>query len=550
MEKNILLSAIMMASLTLTGCFDDNNSSSDRSSKSVEVNNPDLNGGKILIYKTDGTYIDAANVGNLPDMVKFVDANTLIVANEGEPSDDYRFDPNGSISVIELNSDNKVQDVTTNYFTEVTLTGDVRIKPNSTKDVDLEPEYIAVSEDGKKAWVSLQENNAVAFYNLETKKIESVKGLGKVELSQVAMDIMDDGEATPIQSNFDNIFALRMPDTMVSYHVSGKDYFVTANEGDDREYAAYEDYVKASDLEDENEESLLSQELQGLLETKGKKLRVLEDLGKNSAGIYDELYMAGTRSFTIFSSDGEVVFDSAAQFESELANNGYANYFNTRVDDIKTDDEDFADDMDGKVEGTDYEVINGTAYFWEGVDARSLKKGVEPEALAVHKIGEKVFAYIGLEKQGGLFVYDVTSPADSKMVEYFNDIDYSKLPSEAGDLAPEGMVAFEQDGKHYLAVAHELSSTLAIFELAENGTVNKLTSVKLGSFDEGAAEIVDYSPEDKKLFVTNAEEKRVDIVDVSTPAQATRTGYVDFSTYADDLQSVSVKGGLLAIAVK
>lgn len=548
MEKNALLSAIVMASLTLTGCFDSDDDSSNDSRQasicntgdiaSLAKSNVDINGGKVLIYKTDGTYIDAANVGDLPDMVKFVDNSTLVVANEGEPEDDYSSDPEGSISIIKLDAENKVHNVTTLGFEDVELEGEVRIKPNSTKEKDIEPEYVAVSESCETAWVSLQENNAVAIVDLQEKEITSVKGLGKVDVSKVEMDITADDSAAPVLDNPENIFALRMPDTMVAYNVGGQDFFIAANEGDDREYDEWVDYEKAKKLDID-----LSAELEAAVVTPDagmESLRVLNDLGLNQAGDqYDELYIAGTRSFTIFDANGSVVFDSGSDFEKEIAQN-YAANFNTRVD----DSDDF-DDVTGP-----YDKIDDDYYFWEGVDARSLKKGVEPEALAVHKIGDKVFAYIGLEKQGGFFVYDVTTPADSKQVEYFNDIDYTKKPSEAGDLAPEGMVAFAQDDKNYLAVAHELSSTLAIFELADNGTVTKLTSVKLGSFDEGAAEIVDYSVQDKKLFVTNAETKKVDIVDVATPAQAEKVGSVDFSEYADDLQSVSVKNGLLAIAVK
>lgn len=547
MEKNALLSAIMMASLTLTGCFDDddNNGDSRQASlcnsvdvASLEKSNQDINGGKILIYKTDGTYIDAANVGDLPDMVKFVDNSTLVVANEGEPADDYSTDPEGSISIVKLDADNKVHNVTTLGFKDLELEGDVRIKPDTAQEKDLEPEYVAVSESCETAWVSLQENNAVAIVDLKQKAITAVKGLGKVDVSTVEMDITADDQAAPVLGNPKNIFALRMPDTMVAYNVGGEDFFVSANEGDDREYDAWEDYEKAKKLDVD-----LSAELEAAVVTPDagmESLRVLKDLGLNENGDqYDELYIAGTRSFTIFDAQGNVVFDSGADFENEIAKN-YAANFSTRVD-----DSDDIDDVSGP-----YDLIGDDYYFWEGVDARSLKKGVEPEALAVHKIGDKVFAYIGLEKQGGFFVYDITSPAESKMIEYFNDIEYSKKPSQAGDLAPEGMVAFAQDGKHYLAVAHELSSTLAIFELASDGKVTKLTSVKLGAFDEGAAEIVDYSAQDKKLFVTNAETSMVDIIDVATPADAEKVGSIDFSAYAEDLQSVSVKNGLLAIAVK
>lgn len=512
----------------------------------AEVVNPDIGGGQVLLYTTAGEFIDAANVGNLPDMVKFADNNTLVVANEGEPEDDYVSDDEGSISIIKLAGNNTVQTVNTLAFADEMLEGDVRIKPGATVQEDLEPEYVAVNEAGDTAWVTLQENNAVAVVDLTTQTITKVQGLGKVTLADQKIDILDDGIANPTLGSPANIFALYMPDTIQSVNIAGSDYFITANEGDDREYGDYEDLEKAKDLEDEQENSLLSQQLQDdLLDTDAKKLRILKDLGKNEAGIYEELYMTGTRSFTIWDAEGNKVFDSGAQFEEEVAVD-YSASFNTRVDDT-VDADDIQELIDDSVP---YEMVGDTAYFWEGVDARSLKKGVEPEALAIHKIADKVFAYIGLEKQGGFFVYDITTPAQASMVQYINNIDYTALPTAAGDLAPEGMVTFTQDEKHYLAVANELSSTLGLYELAQDGTATHLTSLELGGFDEGAAEIVDYSAQDKKLFVTNAETQKVDVIDVAAPATASRVASIDFSAYADDLQSISVKNGVLAIAVK
>ncbi len=556
-SKLAMAVAVVTATGMLAACNSDNDDDNDSVDETpdVVINNPDINGGKVLLYRTaDNSYIGAANVGDLPDVVKFVSPMVLMTANEGEPNDEYTVDPQGSVSIITLQDDKSVLDVTTLYFEESMLEGEVRIKPDTSAAVDLEPEYVAVNEAGTMAWVTLQENSAVAVVDLTTKAITKVKDLGKIVVADQAIDITDDGVANPVMGNPTNIFALPMPDTAVAYTVGGVDYFVTANEGDDRDYDGYTDLEKAKDLD-------LSAELEAAVVTPDlgmEKLRVLTDLGVNN-GVYEELYMTGTRSFSIYNADGDLVFDSGADFENELAAN-YAASFNTRVDDVdfylETDEDyegsDFQEDFveEGLVAGVDYEIVGDKVYFWEGVDARSLKKGAEPEALAVHSIGDKVFAYIGMEKQGGFFVYDITSPTQVSMVEYFNDINYNALPTQAGDLAPEGMVAFEQDGSHYLAVAHELSSTLALFELDTDGTVEKITSVELGSFDEGAAEIVDYDPTTKNLYVTNAENTEVDIVSVATPANAARTGSIDFSEYADELQSVSVKDGILAIAVE
>lgn len=534
--NKLALSVAVAAALALTGCNGDDDNT-------AEVVNPDIGGGKVLLYSTDGSFLDAANVGDLPDNVVFAADNTLITANEGEPSDDYTTDPEGAVSIIELSSENKVQTVTTLGFGSLTIPADVRIKPDTEAAADLEPEYVAVSSDGSKAWVSLQENNAVAIVDVANKEITEIKSLGAVEWSSRLVDIVDDGAANPDTAPA-NIFALYQPDTMVGVNIGGTEYFVSANEGDDREYDAWEDYEKANALENDAEESLLSAELQAaILGTDMKKLRVFKDMGQDADGIYQALYMAGTRSFSIWDENGNQVFDSGSEFEQYLASN-HATVFNTRVDD--TDDPNDIAELDA--DSVPYEMVGDTAYFWEGVDARSLKKGVEPEALAVANIGDKVFAYIGLEKQGGFFVYDITTPASASMVEYVNDINYDALPTQAGDLAPEGMVTFEQDGAYYLAIANELSSTVALYELADTGAATKLTSLSTGDFDEGAAEILSYY--NGQLFVTNAQDQTVDIIDVSTPAAAAKTGSIDFSEHAEELQSVTVRNGVVAIAVK
>lgn len=543
--NKLALSVAIAATLAVTGCNDDDDDSNNvvGTGDTVEVVNPDIGGGKVLLYTTDGTYIDTANVGDLPDNVVFATDNKLITANEGEPSDDYTSDPEGSVSIIELSTDNKVQTVTTLGFDSVTIPDDVRIKPGSEAAADLEPEYVAVSSDGSKAWVSLQENNAVAIVDVENKSISAVKSLGVVEWKNRLVDIVDDDVANPATAP-DNIFALYQPDTMVGVNIGGTEYFVSANEGDDRDYEGWVDYEKANGLENEAEESLLSDVLQtAILGTDMKKLRVLKDLGQDDDGIYQALYMAGTRSFSIWNADGEQVFDSGSEFENHIAAN-FSAVFSTRVDD--TDDAgDIADLLAG---GNATTTVGDTVYFWEGVDARSLKKGVEPEALAVTKIGDKVFAYIGLEKQGGFFVYDITTPESASMVEYVNDINYDAAPADAGDLAPEGMAAFEQDGVYYLAVANELSSTVALYSLSTDGSATRLNSLSTGNFDKGAAEILSYY--NGQLFVTNAETDTVDIIDVSNPASPVKAGNIDFSEHADDLQSVTVRNGVVAIAVK
>ena len=510
-----------------------------------KTHNPDIGGGKILFYTTDGNYISAANVGYSPDMVKFSeDGKTVLSANEGEPSADYKNDPEGSVSIITLGDpqDELILDVTTLHFQDVPIPLDLRIKPNSSPAQDIEPEYIAINETGTKAWVSLQENNGLAIIDLQKKQISSVVSLGVKKFQFIDINNRDGANVAAAPAN---IYGLYQPDTIVSYNVAGKDYVVSANEGDDREYDGWKDYAKAEKLH-ENGVEFSTQLTTDILKVQGRgNLRILKDLGKDLNGSYSSLYLAGTRSFSIWDADGSQVYDSGALFEQELAKR-FGDTFNTRVNDTdkKKEIERLSQDE------IPFEMLGNSAYFWEGVDASSHKKGCEPEALAIAKINDKFFAYIGLERQGGFFVFDISNPREAKFVEYNNDIKYDNLPSASGDLASEGMVHFVQNKIHYLAIANELSSSVSLYQLQQSGEATKLASLKMGSFDGGAAEIVDYDPAGKKLFVTNSETKTVDIVDVSVPVNPLKSGSINFSAHAENLQSIAVKNGLVAIAVR
>ena len=128
--------------------------------------------------------ISTLTVGALPDMVKFSsDGTKLLVTNEGEPSNLYTIDPEGSISVINTSgflaatpvapAQANVQTVGfsawENRRAELINRGvriGQRLGVTTTVGQDIEPEAIAISADGNTAWVSLQENNAIAVLDL------------------------------------------------------------------------------------------------------------------------------------------------------------------------------------------------------------------------------------------------------------------------------------------------------------------------------------------------------------------------------------------------
>ncbi|MEO1375509.1 MAG: endonuclease/exonuclease/phosphatase family protein, partial [Cyanobacteria bacterium J06635_10] len=142
--------------------------------------------GVVAFYDTDGVLQNSIEVGALPDMLTFTpDGMKVIVANEGEPNDDYTVDPEGSISIVDISGGVGSATVTSASFTgfndrkQELIEKGVRIfGPNATVAQDLEPEYIAISADGSTAIVTLQENNAIAVVDIETATVADVLPLG------------------------------------------------------------------------------------------------------------------------------------------------------------------------------------------------------------------------------------------------------------------------------------------------------------------------------------------------------------------------------------
>lgn len=415
--------------------------------------------GTIEFFNADGTHLKTIQAGPLPDMVTFSkDGNMAVVANEGEPSDDYSTDPKGSVTIINLASGIDSATAVTLDFSAVTLPSQGMKYYNSDKSADVEPEYVAINESNTKAYITLQENNGIAIIDLVNQSIEKVVGLGFKDFSQTGNEIDANNDGIANLTNI-NAFGMYQPDSIAVYTVNGEDYIVTANEGDDREYDAYEEETKVSKL---NIDPNLD------MSNIGDSVRVTPELGdENGNGIYEQLYLMGARSFSIWDSNGGLVFDSGSQLAQQVINALGSQHFNTRVDD--TDDPADIAELDSK--GTPYSLVGDTAYFFEGLDARSEKKGIEPEALTLGSINGKTYAFIGLEKQGGFFVYDISNPQAPNLVKYVNSIDYTQAPMDAGDLGPEGMTfvpaSDSPNGKNLLVVANEISGTTTIYEIKQ-----------------------------------------------------------------------------------
>ena len=437
--------------------------------------------GHLVFFDANAT--DAASavlgqvtVGALPDMVSIsADGAYAVVANEGEPADDFSVDPEGSVSIVSLPKKAKLdkkpkiptqKDVRTADFHAFeangskTLAEDVRVFGPAPHGADLavsrnlEPEYIAI--DGGTAYAALQEANAIAVVDLKKATVTAINPLGFKDLSVAgngidASDRDPNGAPTFQIRTYPGLHGVYMPDGLNAYSAGGQTYLVTANEGDAREWGDYVEPVRVKDLGKSGVAPVCADSPLAALTKDGDlgRLNVTRELGLDEAlGCYDELYAFGGRSFSIWTTAGEQVFDSGDAFE-QLTHAAEPAFFNS----------------------------THTASALEG---RSDDKGPEPENLTIGQIDGRTYAFIGFERVGGVAVFDITEPAASRFVTYVNNRDFSvsvedaddpaAVLSRAGDLGPEGLAfipaASSPTGAPLLAVANEVSGTTTLFSIA------------------------------------------------------------------------------------
>ncbi len=511
----------------------------------VEHDNKQSNGfvGFYLLNETTGaaTFMHKVDVGALPDNVQFSpDGTKVVVACEGEPSNDYLTDPEGSIAVIKVVEETPEPSATVLGFTDFNsgssraseLPSGVRVYGGafggtpSTVAQDLEPEYVAFSADSSKAYVSLQENNAIAVVDLSSNYISDILALGHKDYSNAenAADLSDkdadaevsgtvhhNGKGRINMTTWENVVGTYQPDTIASYSVNGINYIVTANEGDAREYISGElddefetqvsceaeglnwdanhgacfdgdtpttcaakgllnkeneecfSYVEEFRVEDltadgsygdfvapiplgvaELADNFSAEITENISDEALGRLKITTvDAVNRVTGTVTQLKSYGARSFSIWTDSGELVFDSGADVAKITA--GRVGEFFNASNDKESDDK---------------------------KNDRSSAKGAEPEALTIGVVNGRTYAFVGLERVGGIMMYDITDPYGVQFIEYVINRDFTKDPTEsieAGDVGPEGMkfVSAEQSptGNALLIVGNEVSGTTAVYEV-------------------------------------------------------------------------------------
>ena len=403
------------------------------------------NPGRVIFFDTLGNYKGQVTVGALPDMITFThDGKYLLTANEGQPNTTFSVDPEGSVSIIDVQDTNYVQsDVTTLNFTgfnalsaSLMASGVRKGSTIGTLSQNLEPEYITVSSDNTKAWVTLQENNSIAHLDLVNKIVTNITPMG-MKNHQTAQNGFDasDNNGVVLMTNWP-VRSFYMPDALAQFTVGTTTYLVTANEGDEREYTALNERttVGAVNLDPTRfPNGAMLKETHAL-----GRLRITNQSGDLDAdGDYDELHMVGPRSFAIYNAaTGAQVYESKNLIESiVLADPTWGPFFNA--------------DSESNTRKN-----------------RSRSKGPEPEGVAVGKIGSRTFAFIALERVGGVMAFEVTNPSAPVFSGYLNTRSTTGL---AGDRGAEVIqfLGHEQspNGKPMLLVANEISGTLALYEV-------------------------------------------------------------------------------------
>jgi DNA-binding beta-propeller fold protein YncE len=421
--------------------------------------NPKTSPGFVGLYNAaDLRLIQIITVGAQPDMVTFTpDGRFILTANEGEPNSygaATSIDPEGSISVITVNRTGSSTVATADFRAFNGQEAQLRAQgirifgPNASAAQDLEPEYIAVSDDSRTAYVTLQENNAIAIVDIASARVTSIRPLGLKDHNVAGMGLDASDEDGGINTNTGTpsikiqpypVRGMYQPDGIAFVQINGTNYLLTANEGEARaDWPGYSDETRVRQhCTNGLDPSVFPDAANLILDSNLGRLRITANTnggrdGKNALGQCNELLSFGARSFTIWNTDIQRVYDSGDEFErrtTALPN-----------------------------------VLFNASHDNNTLDARSPAKGPEPEGVVVGKFGKRTFAFIGLERVGGVMVYDISNPSAATYVTYLNTRN-----GITGDTGPEGLTFIaanrSPNGKPLLVVGNEVSGTTAVFQV-------------------------------------------------------------------------------------
>lgn len=426
---------------------------------------PTLLSGQLVIARHSGSIIRSIDLGgSQPDSVTFTpDGLTALVAIEGEPicakdnpatasvneSRDYALakDPRGAVAVVNLSNPRTAKAKLAGFskFTSAQAKDLGLVVSLTSKDpvVDFEPEYVAPANNNL-AYVSLQEANAIAELDIKKATITKIYSAGTTDISKTPFDLSDrDSSGGP--STFSNVIGLAMPDALAAFTIGKDNYFVSANEGDDRAdwtcFTAVDD-KRAKDLK--VDPAAFPNWSSESADARLGRVKVNPNIGdSNGDGLYEKIYLLNNRSFSIFK-NGTRIYDSGNLLEQlQISALGVAN-------------------------------INGEWNTTTGVytpQSRSDDKGPEPEGVTVGMVGTSRVAVIGMERMSALLFVDITNPETPVVIKWEQMLPLSTIvPGKLGlTWSPEGLAFVSAKdsptGKALVLTSYEVSGSLSIHQI-------------------------------------------------------------------------------------
>lgn len=266
------------------------------------------------------------------------------------------------------------------------------------------PEGLALKPDG--SLVVFNDNDFVAVDG----RVDNLASV--ISFKSTPLDTSDKTEAGGVLGIKD-VYGLPMADGITAYQSKGVTYLIVAGEGDSRNgdiptgVLSINDATRSKDLKGADTANL------------GDRLNLINSEGDyNKDGTIDQAYTFGSRSFRIYDTKGNLVFDSGNQLDE----------------------------------------IAKTALIYD--DGRSDDKGMEPEMVTTQVVNGRVFAFVGLErgKSASIAVYDVTDPGNAT---------FFKLLQNVSSISPEGLefISTDSDGSGFLLAANEVSGTLDTYQI-------------------------------------------------------------------------------------
>lgn len=425
---------------------------------------PTTPNGKIVVFDPSGKVLSSSDIlGVQPDSVTFApNGTTALVAIEAQPvcakdnpataekeNTDYAkaSDPVGGVSIVDLT--NPAAPVVRFAGFDKFTVAQMKAKGIAVSSVvnnvskDFEPEFVSAA-DMKYAYVTIQEANAIGKLNIESATFVAVTRAFESKHSTVARDTSDrDSGAGP--RNYANVVGASQPDAIAAFKMGAARYFVTANEGDAREYSCLDDDLRAASLKVDpwrfpNWSTLSASAALG-------RAKVNPTIGdSNGDGDIDTIHLRGSNSMTMYR-NGVVIWDSG-----EL------------LDQIQTKAFGVANINGSHSLSSDKSTMN-----YVGQD-RSDDKGAEPEGVAIGMVGDRRVAILGLERMTALAIFDITDPGNPVFQEWLQMLPTKATPAkDVKYWSPEGIVFVPADkspsGKALIITSYELSGSLSIHQI-------------------------------------------------------------------------------------